>query len=232
MDITALFKMSYGLYVVGVKNEDSFGGCIVDAMVQATSGEIPRVILCSMNGNNTRGLIQSAGEFTVSVLSEDVHPFVIANFGYQSSRDVEKWENVPHEIVDGLPLLNGAASYFRLRLEDVKLYDTHHVFTCTLADARQGRDVPPLLYGDYFKELKNECAKEFELFKSSGIAPASALRENSAVFETKENGGEEKWVCALCGYVYDGETPFEELPEDWRCPLCGAPKSAFEFKKA
>jgi len=36
-----------------------------------------------------------------------------------------------------------------------------------------------------------------------------------------------KWVCKVCGYVYDGTTPFEDLPEDWVCPLCGAPKSDF-----
>ncbi|NLU24257.1 MAG: rubredoxin [Clostridiales bacterium] len=38
---------------------------------------------------------------------------------------------------------------------------------------------------------------------------------------------EERWVCQICGYVYDGDIPFEQLPDDWKCPICGHPKSDF-----
>ena len=40
-----------------------------------------------------------------------------------------------------------------------------------------------------------------------------------------------KWVCTVCGYVYDGDVPFEKLPEDWLCPLCGVGKDMFELQQ-
>jgi rubredoxin len=42
--------------------------------------------------------------------------------------------------------------------------------------------------------------------------------------------GKERWICTLCGYIYDGEIPFRELPDDWRCPLCGVGKELFVLK--
>ena len=91
MDTKALFKLSYGLYVIGVNNNGNFGGCVVDALVQATGGDTPRVIICCMNGNNTPEKIKEHGEFTVSVLGQSLNPFVLSNFGFQSSRDADKW---------------------------------------------------------------------------------------------------------------------------------------------
>lgn len=98
MDQTALFKLSYGLYVVGVKNGDSFGGCIVDAMMQVTSDMPPLLMLGSMRNNLTNQLIRKTGELTISVLRADADPFLIANFGFQSARKVEKWENVEYAV--------------------------------------------------------------------------------------------------------------------------------------
>jgi len=110
MDLTALFKFSYGLYIVGVKQGDKLGGCIVDAVVQASSDEPPTLIVCSIKGNYTNELIKSEGVFSISVLPAGVDPFVVADFGFQSARSADKWGNVP-PVVDGLPRLDGAASY-------------------------------------------------------------------------------------------------------------------------
>ena len=49
-----------------------------------------------------------------------------------------------------------------------------------------------------------------------------------ADYQAKQKTPEGKWICTICGYVYDEETPFEDLPDDWVCPLCLAPKSVFE----
>ena len=125
MDQTALFKLSYGLYVVGVKNGDSFGGCIVDAMMQVTSDMPPLLMLGSMRNNLTNQLIRKTGELTISVLRADADPFLIANFGFQSARKVEKWENVEYAVKDGLPVLLDAASYLRCRVLEAKDLSTH-----------------------------------------------------------------------------------------------------------
>lgn len=224
MDSNALFKISCGLYVIGVKNGDSFGGSLVDALIQATNAKPPHIIFCSMNGNNTTELIKKSGEFTVSVLGEDVSPFILANFGFQSSRNVDKWVNVEHEMRDGLPVLKQAVAWFRCKTEDIRIMSTHNIFTCTVEDAWLGSG-EPLLYGDYHKNLKPAVAAAFTEFKTSGKLPAITVPSKT---EATHDGKKEQWVCTVCGYIYDEAAPFEELPDDWTCPLCGAAKSLFE----
>lgn len=215
MDNTALFQLSYGLYVVGVQTEHRLGGCIVDALMQATSDSPPLLILSSMKNNLTNTSIKRYGAFTVSVLPEQVDPFVIANFGFQTARKVEKWANVPHRLVDGLPVLRDAAAYLRCKLVDYRELSTHTAFTCEVTDAWRGEG-EPLIYGDYQKSMKQAAMAAFQAFQAKDAPPARKTQK--------------KWVCTLCGYVYDGDVPFEALPEDWRCPRCGAPKSLFELQ--
>lgn len=217
MQAEALYSLSYGLYVIGVKNGDSFGGSVVDSFAQVGAGEVPCVMLSCMNHTNTKNLIDENGEFTVSVLAEDTDPAVIAAFGFQSSRDAEKWQDVPHTFADGLPVLTYAAAYLRCRVTDKKLLDTHTVFFCDVLGAWHG-DGKPLLYADYQKpELKSAVRAAFEKIKAKKAGAEPAGQEKK-----------EKWVCEVCGYEYDGEIPFEDLPEDYICPICGKGKSVFK----
>lgn len=211
MDIKAMFKISYGLYVVGTKIDGKNAGCIVDAFIQSTSSPVPTVILCSIQANQTNAAIKQTGEFTISVLGADVDPFVIGNFGFQSGRDADKWANVPHQTVEGLPVLEKAVSFLRCKVTEAKELSTHTVFFCDVVDGWLGEG-EPLIYGDYQKDMKEKTKTAFTAFKETGTVPFP----------------KEKWVCKICGYVYDGEIPFEQLPEDWTCPLCGHPKSDFE----
>ncbi|MEI6580359.1 MAG: flavin reductase, partial [Eubacteriales bacterium] len=195
-------------------------------LIQATSSNPPHIIFCSMNGNNTTALIKETGKFTVSVLGEDVNPFIIANFGFQSSRTVDKWKNVEHEIKNGLPILKTAVAYLLCSVEDTRIMSTHNIFTAVVEDTWLG-DGEPLLYADYFKNLKNDVAASFKDFKATGKSPV--IVSSTKVAETHE-GKKEQWVCTVCGYVYDEETPFGDLLSDWVCPLCGAGKSLFEMQ--
>jgi flavin reductase (DIM6/NTAB) family NADH-FMN oxidoreductase RutF len=140
MDNTALYKLSYGLYAVGVKTPEGYGGCIVDAVAQVSAGERPIIALGSMKNNYTNERIKTEKEFTLSVLAGDVDPFVIANFGFQSARNTEKWSNVPHTVKDGLPILDDAVSYVRLRLTELKELATHTLFLCDVTDAWNGEN--------------------------------------------------------------------------------------------
>jgi flavin reductase (DIM6/NTAB) family NADH-FMN oxidoreductase RutF/rubredoxin len=214
MDFKATRSLSYGLYVVGVKNGDGFGGCIVDALVQATSDKPPTLIVCSVKENLTNTLIHDSGEFTISVLPENVDPFVVANFGLQSSRDVSKWDNVAHTVVDGLPYLDGAVSYLRCKVESAIELSTHTAFVSLVTDAWVGENAAkPLLYADYQANMKDDAKAALKSHNDGAGASVA------------------KWVCKICGHVYSGETPFEQLPEDWRCPICGVGKELFEYEK-
>ncbi len=210
MDSKALYQISYGLYVVGTKIDGKDAGCVVDAFIQSTSSPVPTVILCSIQANQTNMAIKQTGEFTISVLTKKTDPFVIGNFGFQSGRNADKWANVPSRRMGDLPILEHAAAWLRCKVTDYKELATHTVFFCDVTDAMVGEG-EVLTYGEYQKEWKGKTQEAFKTFQESGKAPAPAPR----------------WVCSICGYVYDGKVPFEELPEDYKCPICGHPKSVF-----
>jgi rubredoxin len=87
------------------------------------------------------------------------------------------------------------------------------LFICELSDASVGSNQSrPLTYGDYQLSMKGEVGAAFRLYKESGKPPMQQTQ----------------WQCSVCGYVYDGETPFERLPETWLCPVCGEGKGVFE----
>ena len=217
MDTKALRSMTYGVYAIGVKDGDGFGGCIVDALAQISSGSSPTIILGAMNENYTTELIKRSGEFTVSVVPATIDPLTIAIFGFQSARDSEKWAHVQHSIVNGLPILTDAVSYMRLRVNTSRELDTHTAFTCDTIDAWLGDTAKkPLVYNDYYGEMRQASKKAFDAWRASAAPDAAP---DAA-----------KHVCSICGYVYNGETPFTQLPDDWKCPLCGAGKDAFELQ--
>lgn len=165
MDRSALFKMSYGLYVLGVQAEQWLGGCVVDAFIQATSDLPPMVVLSSAHNNFTNNCIKKHGEFTVSILADTVDPFVIANFGFQSARNINKWANVSHEMRDGLPVLTeNCAAYLRCVLRDQKELSDHTLLICEVIDAWKGTGAP-LIYGDYQKSMKTQAFEAFSRFK-------------------------------------------------------------------
>jgi flavin reductase (DIM6/NTAB) family NADH-FMN oxidoreductase RutF len=131
MENKALYKISYGLYVVGTLIDGKTAGCVVDAFIQST-GNPATVILCSIKTNQTNEAIKKTGEFTVSILGAGVDPFVIGNFGFQSGRDADKWANVPHKLSDGLPVLEKAAAFLRCKVTDFKELSTTPRFSAML----------------------------------------------------------------------------------------------------
>ena len=231
MDEKALFKISYGLYVLGIQAGNRFGGCVVDAVAQVSGGQPPVIIIGSMNNNLTNKLIKDKREFTLSVLAENVHPFVIANFGFQSAKDVDKWANVPHMVKDGLPVVDGAVAYFRYKMTEAKELATHTAFFCEVTDAWHGENsAKPLIYSDYQRDMKSSAVEAFKTFRETGKTPINVISceqpTSAAVGAAPTTGA--KYQCRICGYAYEGDIPFEDLPDDWVCPLCGVGKDSFE----
>ena len=210
MDKAALYSISHGLYVIGTKMDGKNAGCIVDAFMQSTSAPEPTVILCSIRANQTNEAIKRAGEFTVSVLGANVDPFIIGNFGFQSGRNADKWANVAHTGVGDLPILEKAVAFYRCKVTYARELSTHTAFLCDVTDAWKGEADEVLTYGSYQKNMKGKTQQAFAAFESSKALPKQP-----------------RWVCSVCGYAYEGAVPFEELPDTWTCPLCGAPKSEF-----
>jgi flavin reductase (DIM6/NTAB) family NADH-FMN oxidoreductase RutF len=154
MDVKALRTLTYGLYIIGVRNgtglDSGFGGCVVDSVAQISSGDKPIVVVSVNRENLTRDLIAENGELTLSVLADNVAPLTVAVFGFHSARDRLKWELVPHWLSNGLPVLTDSVAFLRLRVTETLELSTHTAFLCELTDAEKlDPAAKPLVYADY-----------------------------------------------------------------------------------
>ena len=165
MDDKALFAISCGLFVVGARCEEGFSGCIVDAFIQSTAFPAT-VILCSQHQTRTNACIKAAGQFSVSVLRQDVDPFVVALFGFMSSRHIQKWGHIAHTLKAGLPVLQDVAAWYVCKVVYTHELATHTMFHCELLEAEQGEG-HPLSYGYYREHMKHATVTAFQAFKKA-----------------------------------------------------------------
>jgi flavin reductase (DIM6/NTAB) family NADH-FMN oxidoreductase RutF/rubredoxin len=237
MDASALGKLSYGLYIVGVKTKKGFGGCVLSMVGQVDFGDKPRVRLVCHKDTYTTECLKENGECTLSVLPDDINPAVISLFGQQSARNVDKWAQVPYTVKDGLPVLDKCCSFLRLKVESCQELDTRFVFLCQVCDAWNGTNpAKPLIYGDY-KATMETAKTVVKSFVQNLAKAASGMQQAGVPCDPADDPPDDppapaKWRCKICGYIYDesapGAVPFAQLPADWKCPLCGEGKEVFE----
>ena len=210
MNKTAFFNLSYGVYICTSWDEGHPVGCVANSAMQITSD--PATIAVSINRvNHTHKCIEDTGHFSICVLGEKVDPKLVGTFGFRSSREVDKFANTPYKVRGKLPVPNDCLCYFSCKVVGKMETATHTVFLGEVYDAEVLQNGTPMTYSYYHKVLKG---------KTSVNAPTYVK------VEPKEEKA--KYVCTVCGYEYDGEIPFEELPDDWVCPLCGVGKDKFE----
>ena len=207
-----VFKnLSYGVYVVSSYDRlnNKHVGCIANSVMQVTSN--PATIVVSINHDNyTNKCIEEFGMFAVSILTEKIDPQIIGTFGFKSSRDTNKFENIKYITKEGLNILEESCGYIICKVINKMETETHTIFLANVIDGDVLNEEEPMTYSFYHKVIKG---------KSPKAAPTYIEEEKK-----------EKYVCSICGYEYNGEIPFEELPDDYVCPICGASKSVFEKK--
>jgi len=228
MNKRALHKISYGLYVVCSKKDKKFNGQIANSVFQVTSE--PPTIAVSINKKNlTHEYITHSKVFTMSILKEKAPMAFIGIFGYKSGRDIDKFKDTTYSIgKTGVPIVTDHSLAF-LEAELIKKISigTHTVFIGKIVDADILTDDKCMTY-EYYHFIKGG--------KSPKNAPTYISNEN---IEKKEEKNMDKYVCKVCGYVYDPEkgdpdggiepgTKFEDIPDNWVCPICGASKKDFE----
>ncbi|OQX53802.1 MAG: High molecular weight rubredoxin [Candidatus Cloacimonas sp. 4484_209] len=228
MDKNVLHKISYGLYIVSSKSEGRSNGQIANTVFQISSD--PPVIAISINKQNlTHEFIDSSKVFTVSILSEETPMQFIGRFGFKSGRDIDKFDGINYRTgKTGAPIVTDYTVGY-IEAEVIKIIDaeTHTIFLGKIIEAEILNTANPMTYDYYHKVKKGKAPK---------TAPTYIGDEKE---ETKGGGKMSKYVCKVCGYIYDPEkgdpdsgikpgTPFEEIPDDWVCPVCGAGKSDFE----
>lgn len=177
-DLTALFKIGYGLYVVTSNDGKKDNGLIVNTVSQVTS--TPNRIAVTINkANYSHHVIKQTGIMNVNCLSVEAPFKVFETFGFQSGRNVDKFKDcVPLRSDNGLVFLpKYINSFMSLKVEQYVDLDTHGMFICSVTESRVITEAETMTYTYYQNNVKPKPQTE----------------------------GKKGWVCKICGYVYDGE---------------------------
>ncbi|WP_347488198.1 rubredoxin [Desulfoscipio sp. XC116] len=224
MDLKALHKISYGLYIITSRKDGQINGQIANTVFQISSD--PPTVAVSINKQNlTNEFIRKSKVFGVSILAQEAPLSLIGQFGFKSGRDIDKFKDINYKSgTTGVPCISDHVLAC-LEAEVINEVDagTHHIFIGRITNAEVLLEGVPMTYAHYHQVKR-------------GSVPQTA-----PVYVPKQTGREEKmdkYVCDVCGYVYDPDqgdpengiapgTPFDKLPEDWTCPVCGAGKNEF-----
>ncbi|MHB1126343.1 MAG: rubredoxin [Bacillota bacterium] len=225
MDLKTLYQFSYGMYLVASKKGDKMNGQIANTVFQITS-EPPTMAISINKQNLTHEYILESKVFIVTVLAQDTPLNFIGQFGFKSGRDGDKFAGVNYRSGStGAPIVSDhGLGYLEAVVIDQLDVGTHTLFIGKIVDAAILKAGDPMTYA-YYHNVKR------------GTSPKTAptyIKE-----EKEETAKMKKYNCTICGYVYDPEigdpdggiepgTPFEDLPDDWVCPVCGVGKEDFE----
>lgn len=188
--MSAMFKFSYGLFVLTAKEDEKDNGCIINTAIQVTQ-DPKQVSICVNKANYTCEMIERTGEFNLSFLNQDVKFDAFTHFGFQSGRDVNKfeaYENAERSENGLYYLTEGTNAMISVKVNKVIDLGTHLMFIGDVTEEKVLNDVPSVTYQYYFDHIKP--------------APEASKKKG--------------WVCKICGYIYEGEV----LPPDFICPIC------------
>lgn len=195
----AMYKFSYGLFVLSAQDEGFDNGCIINTAIQIT--DIPKRIAFTVNKENkTHDMVLKTGKFNLSMLSISAPFKLFQHFGFQSGRDTNKFAEFKHKqrSQNGLCYLDKYANAFLSgKVVSAVDYGTHTLFVADVTEAKVISEEESLTYAYYFQHIK----------------PSPKVEKQVKGF-----------VCKICGYVYEGDA----LPEGYLCPLCKHDASYFE----
>lgn len=176
--MSAIFKLTYGLFVLTARDGNKDNGCVVNTALQVTANP-PQVSVCVNKANYTHDMIMKSGEFNVSILSQEAPFSVFQRFGMQCGRDVDKFDGFDEmeRSANGLYYLTRSANaMLSIKVKQTVDVGTHTMFIGEVTDEKELSDVPSVSYQYYFDHIKPKP-------------------------ETKKKG----FVCKICGYVYEGD---------------------------
>ena len=212
MDKKVLRNLSYGVYVVTSKDKDKNVGCIANSIMQVTSN--PSVIAVSINHDNyTNKVIKENNKFGVSILKETTDAKIIGTFGYKSSKDNDKFDGINFKEISEIPVLENTCGYMVCKVIDTMETSTHTIFLGEVIEADDYSTENAMTYKYYHENLKGSSPKNAPTYEETSIS------------QVDKDSKKSKWKCSICGYIYEAD----ELPDDFKCPICGAGKEYFEL---
>jgi len=223
MDPKALYKISYGLYVITSKKGEEINGQTANSLIQVTA-EPPAIAIGLNKKNLTNEFIKASKVFAVSILSQDTPLNIIGQFGFKSGRDINKFDQVNYKLgkTRAPILLDNSLAYLEVKVTQEMDVGTHTIFVGEIVESEVIKDGEPMTYAYYHQVKRGTTPKTAPTYRKEEKKPAAA-----------------KYQCTICSYTYDPEkgdpdgeiapgTPFEDIPDSWTCPVCGASKDQFE----
>lgn len=203
MDKKAMYKLSYGLFVLTARDCDKDNGCIINTAIQAASTP-NQISICVNKANYTHDMIMKTGAFTVSVISQKATFDLFKHFGFQTGKEVNKFTDFTEcsRGENGIYYVTkGTNAYISVKVTKTEDIGSHTMFIGEITDMEVLSEDASATYDYYMNNIKPKPQE---------------------VGKTKD--GQTIWRCTICGYEYVGE----ELPEDFICPICKHPASDFE----
>ena len=197
MDIKAMYKLSYGLFILTAKEFEKDNGCIINTAVQVTTHP-NRITIVVDKKNYTHDMILKTRKFNISVLSENSKFATYQHWGFQSGASVNKCEQISYKRADNgiIYLTDECNAYLCANVVSTMDLETHTLFLADVVDAKILSDDESVTYSYYQKNIK----------------------ENPKTENNKKG-----YICTVCGYIYEGDP----LPNDFICPWCKHPASDF-----
>ncbi len=222
MNKKALQKISSGLYIISSIKDGKPNGQIANTVMQVAAK--PTILTVSINKQNlTHDYIMNSRKFSISILTEETPLEFIGHFGFKSGRDIDKFENIKYKMANNNTpvVLENSIGFLAVDVEEFLDAYTHTIFKGRLVDADIFKQENPLTYEFYHEFKKGKSPKTAPIYFEDEI--------------DEKVGFSRKYKCEVCGYIYDpekgdGKNPpmkFEDLPDDWKCPVCNAPKTKF-----
>lgn len=232
MDFKAFFKLSYGLYIISSESRGKKNGYVANTAFQVTAEPAQVAISCNKD-NLTCEMIEESGRFSISILKQDASKNILGTFGYKSGKDIDKFTAAEYVTgKSGVPIVTDECiAWFECKVVNKLDVGSHILFIGKVLENKLLEpDGEPLTY-DYYHKVK----KAFAPKNAPTYVDESKLESDVKVNITDES---EQHKCLACGHIYnpaegdpDGGiapgTPFEDIPDDWVCPVCGATKDMF-----
>lgn len=203
MDNKAMYKLSYGLYVLTTRNQGKDNGCIINTAIQAASAP-NQLSICVNKANFTHDMIMNSGKFNVSVISQQGSFELFKHFGFQSGKNVDKFSDFEDckRATNGIYYItSGTNAYISVEVTKVEDIGSHTMFIGEITDMEVLSDDASATYEYYMNHIKPQPETLI------------ATSEKNVI-----------WRCRICGYEYERE----DLPEDFICPICKHPVADFE----
>jgi len=243
MKYKAFHKLSYGLYIIASEFEGKKAGYIGNTAFQVTS-EPAQIAISSHKKNATTRFILESKSFSISILKKEANTSLIGEFGFMSSTDMDKFRNVESiKSKSGAPIvLDSTIAWFDCKVVNSVDVGTHILIIGEVLDSDVFAGDEPLTYAHYREKYKMLAPKnaptyiEKEKLENELVPEPEAIEEQ--IVEESNEADLSTHICNICGFQYNAEegdpalgippgTPFEDLPEDYKCPICNAGKDYF-----